>query len=162
MLAVCTQYMGLYLSHSCIPKSNDRLFVDHWDKKLKNTLVVSHQNLSLNQCRKHERCIIRVIFLIVLHYTLWIMFPVCATYWDIFQVLGNTLYRTRILCGYDTLIILMDIYSLSGKTSYRQISWSLEAARLDGAMVVSLWNSTGTSAAALLRYLPNFRAIEKV
>ena len=55
------------------------------------------------------------------------------------------------------------LYSLSGKTSYRQISWSLEAARLDVAMVVvSLWNLTGTSAAVLPRYLPNFRAIGKV
>ena len=54
------------------------------------------------------------------------------------------------------------LYSLSGKTSYRQISWSLEAARLDVAMVVSLWNLTGTSAAALPRYLPNFRAIGNV
>ena len=54
------------------------------------------------------------------------------------------------------------LYSLSGKTSYRQISWSLEAARLGVAMVVSLWNLTGTSAAVLPRYLPNFRAIGKV
>ena len=38
------------------------------------------------------------------------------------------------------------LYSLSGKMSYRQISWSLEAARLYVAMVVSLWNLTGTSA----------------
>ena len=53
-------------------------------------------------------------------------------------------------------------YSLSGKTSYRQISWSLEAARLDVAMAVSLWNLTGTSAAALPRYLSNFRAIGDV
>ena len=58
--------------------------------------------------------------------------------------------------------ILLGLYSLSGKTSYRQISWSLEAARLDVAMVVSLWNLTGTSAALLPRYLPNFRAIGKV
>ena len=43
----------------------------------------------------------------------------------------------------------LDLYSLSGKTSYRQISWSLEAAILDVAMVVSLWNLTGTSAAAI-------------
>ena len=57
---------------------------------------------------------------------------------------------------------LLGLYSLSGKTSYRQISWSLEAARLDVAMVVSLWNLTGTSAALLPRYLPNFRAIGKV
>ena len=54
------------------------------------------------------------------------------------------------------------LYSLSGKRSYRQISWSLEAARLDVAMVVSLWHLTGTSAAVLQRYLPNFRAIGKV
>ena len=57
---------------------------------------------------------------------------------------------------------LQGLYSLISKTSYRQISWSLEAARLDVAMTVSLWNLTGTSAAVLPRYLPNFRAIEKV
>ena len=57
--------------------------------------------------------------------------------------------------------VTLGLYSLSCKTSYRQISWSLEAARLDVAMVVSLWNLTGTSAAALPRYLPNFRAIGK-
>ena len=56
----------------------------------------------------------------------------------------------------------LGLYSLSGKTSYCQISWSLEAARLDVAMVVSLWNLTGTSTALLPRYLPNFRAIGKV
>ena len=60
------------------------------------------------------------------------------------------------------LYLYHGLYSLSGKTSYRQISWSLEAARLDVAMVVSLWNLTGTSAAALPRNLPNFRAIGKV
>ena len=38
----------------------------------------------------------------------------------------------------------LGLYSLSGKTSYRQISRSLEAARLDLAMIVSLWNLTGT------------------
>ena len=36
-------------------------------------------------------------------------------------------------------LYFLGLYSLSGKTSYRQISWSLEAARLDVAMVVSLW-----------------------
>ena len=35
---------------------------------------------------------------------------------------------------------IQGLYSLSGKTSYRQISWTLEAARLDVVMVVSLWN----------------------
>ena len=32
------------------------------------------------------------------------------------------------------------LYSLSGRTSYRWISWSLEAARLDVVMIGSLWN----------------------
>ena len=54
------------------------------------------------------------------------------------------------------------LYSLSGKTSYRQISWSLEAARLSVIVIVSLWNLTGISAALLPRCLSNFRAIEKV
>ena len=58
--------------------------------------------------------------------------------------------------------LIQSLNSLSGKTCYHQISWSLEAARLDVAMVVSLWNLTGTSAAVLPRYLPNFRAIGKV
>ena len=31
---------------------------------------------------------------------------------------------------------LQGLYSLSGKTSYRQISWSLEAARSDVIMIV--------------------------
>ena len=45
------------------------------------------------------------------------------------------------------MINIQGLYSLSGKTSYRQISWSLEASRLDVAMVVSLWKLTGSSAA---------------
>ena len=37
------------------------------------------------------------------------------------------------------------LYSLSGKTYYYKISWSLEAARLDAVIIVSLWNLTGIS-----------------
>ena len=50
------------------------------------------------------------------------------------------------------------------QTSYRQISWSLEAARLDDIMIVSLWNLTGisTAIAMLSRCLSNFRAIGRV
>ena len=79
--------------------------------------------------------------------------------------------KKRIHRLYDSLVCrtmpfyihsILGLYSLSGKTSYRQISWSLEAARLDVAMVISLWNLTATSAAVLPRYLPNFRAIGKV
>ena len=51
------------------------------------------------------------------------------------------------------------LYSLSCKTSYRKISWSLEAARFRFKLFQSLWNLAGTSAAALPRCLSNFRAI---
>ena len=53
------------------------------------------------------------------------------------------------------------LYSLNGKTSYRQISYSIEATRLDVVMIAPLWNLTGISA-ALLGYLSNCRAIGKV
>ena len=56
----------------------------------------------------------------------------------------------------------LGLYSLSDKASYRQISWSLEAARLDVIMIVSLWNLTGILAALLPTCLSNFRAIRKV
>ena len=49
--------------------------------------------------------------------------------------------------------------SLSGKTSYRKISWSLEAAGFGFKLSQSLWNLAGTSAALLPRCLSNFRAI---
>ena len=51
------------------------------------------------------------------------------------------------------------LYSLSGKTSYHKISWSLEAARFGSKLFQSLWNLAGTSAAALPRRLSNFRVI---
>ena len=54
------------------------------------------------------------------------------------------------------------LYSLSGRTSYHKMSWSLEAARLNFIMIVLFWNLTVTSAAALPRCLSNFKAIGKV
>ena len=51
------------------------------------------------------------------------------------------------------------LYSLSGKTSYRKISWSLKAARFGFKLFQSLWNLTCTSAARLPRCLSNVRAI---
>ena len=53
----------------------------------------------------------------------------------------------------------MGLYSLSGKTSYRKISWSLEAARFGFKLLQWLWNLAGTSAALLPMCLSNFRAI---
>ena len=54
------------------------------------------------------------------------------------------------------------LYSLSGKTSYRQILWSLEAAVLDVIMIVSLWNMTGISTALLPRCVSNCKAAWRV
>ena len=53
----------------------------------------------------------------------------------------------------------LGLCSLSGKTSYRKIAWSIEAARFGFRHIQSLWNLTGTSAAVLPRCLSNFRAI---
>ena len=59
------------------------------------------------------------------------------------------IYFVHILqCGITGICPILSLYSVSGKTSYRQISWRLEAARLDVEIVVSLWNLTGTSAVA--------------
>ena len=56
----------------------------------------------------------------------------------------------------------LDFYSLSGWTSYRKISWSLEAAEFGFRLSQSLGNMTGTSAAALPRCLSNSRAIQSL
>ena len=42
--------------------------------------------------------------------------------------------------------LILGLYSLRGKTSYRKISWSLEAARFGFKLFQSLWNLAGTSA----------------
>ena len=73
-------------------------------------------------------------------------------------------------CGYDFGLAInhgnglilescQGLYSLSGKTSYRKISWSLEAARFGLKLFQLLWNLAGTSAALLPRCLSNFNAI---
>ena len=53
----------------------------------------------------------------------------------------------------------LGLYSLSGRTSYRKISWSLEATRFGFRLFQSLWILTGSSAAVLPRCLSNFKAI---
>ena len=54
--------------------------------------------------------------------------------------------------------IVQRLYLLSGRTSYHEISRSLEAARLDVKMIVSLWNLTDISATMMPMCLSNFRA----
>ena len=61
--------------------------------------------------------------------------------------------------GWETGPQVLGLYSLSGKTSYRKISWILEAARFWFKIFQSLWNLAGTSTALLPRCLSNFRAI---
>ena len=56
---------------------------------------------------------------------------------------------------------LLGLYSLSGKTAYHRISWSLEATRLGVIMIVPFWNLTSNSATLLPRRLSSFRAMEK-
>ena len=45
------------------------------------------------------------------------------------------------------------LYAQSGRTSYRKISWNLEAARFGFGLFQSLWNLTCISAAVLSRCL---------
>ena len=52
-----------------------------------------------------------------------------------------------------SLVSCQGPYSQSGKTSYHQISWSIEVARLDVVMVVVLWYLTCSRAAPLPRCL---------
>ena len=52
------------------------------------------------------------------------------------------------------------LHSLSRRTSYRKISWSLEAVRFRFILFQLLLYLTGISAAVLLRCLSNFRAIQ--
>ena len=82
--------------------------------------------------------------------------------WKYHLQMAAMLSRGRWVNPWINLIQCQGLYSLSGKTSYRQISWSLEAARLDVTMIVSLWNLTGISAAVLPRCLSNFRSFGKV
>ena len=49
------------------------------------------------------------------------------------------------------------LYSLSRFTCYRKMSWSLEVAMIGLRLFQSLWNLTGTAAAALPRFLSTFR-----
>ena len=63
---------------------------------------------------------------------------------------------------WDVLLPNQGLYSLSGETSYCQISRSLEATRLDVIMIVSLLKLAGLSESVLSRCQSNFRAIGKV
>ena len=71
---------------------------------------------------------------------------------------NQPMFPTRCRRGYSNLFL----YSLSGQTSYRTISRSLNAARFGFRLFQSLWNQIGISAAALPRCLSNFRTIRSL
>ena len=81
--------------------------------------------------------------------------PVEKSLWD--RLSNMICYTGKMTSLY--WIRALGLYSLSGKTSYRKISWSLEAARFGFKLFQLLWNLAGTSAALLPRCLSNFRAI---
>ena len=58
--------------------------------------------------------------------------------------------------------LILGLCSLSGRATYHKITSSLEAKRLEVIMIVSLWNLTGISAAALPWCQSSFRAIGEV
>ena len=47
------------------------------------------------------------------------------------------------LCWLHCLVTILGLCSLSGRTSYSKISWSLEATKLDVIMTVTVWILTG-------------------
>ena len=80
-------------------------------------------------------------------------------------VMGTDLQQFRIECSSSypcSTRFHMGFCSLSGRTSYRKISWCLEAARFGYRLFQSFWNLTGTSAAALPICLSNVRAIRSL
>ena len=76
---------------------------------------------------------------------LFLFLPVPYTPWNIPQFLYVN--------------IILGLYLLSGRTSYRKISWSFEAAGFRFRFIQSLWNLTGTSAAALSKRLSNVQVV---
>ena len=54
------------------------------------------------------------------------------------------------------------LYSPNGRSSYRKISWRLDAVRFGFRLFKSLWNLTGSSAAALPSCQSNLRVIQSL
>ena len=73
----------------------------------------------------------------------------------------QTLYEYLTPCRNFHRVCIQGLYSPSNKTSYRKISWNLEAARFGFRLFQSLWHLKGKFATALPRCLSNFRKIER-
>ena len=83
--------------------------------------------------------------------------PIYSNKWGIRKIIMKCWYNSN-FCNKENL---QGPISISEKTSFRKISWSLEAARFIFKIVRSLWNLTGTSAALLPMCLSNFKAIRQ-
>ena len=109
------------------------------------------------------------VFVSISHSMKLIQFPVinsvCCWQWGLITPYGNCHDRY----GTDWNGVEVEEYSAvhsgfwnlytSDNTSYRQISWSLEAKWLGFVIIASFFNLTGPSAALLQRQLPNSTAI---
>ena len=69
---------------------------------------------------------------------------------------------TTSLCQKFDLIYIRGLNSLSRRTSYRKISWSLQGTRFEFKLIESFWNLTSPSTAPLSRCLSNFRPIQSL
>ena len=88
-----------------------------------------------------------------------LMTPSCdAGYWSS-RWCKTAMYQSKHTVIPLQIQLCLGLYLLCWWTSYRKISWSLEAARFGFTLFQSLWHLTGTSAAALPRCLSNVRAI---
>ena len=67
-------------------------------------------------------------------------------------------HRIYFSWAHDTQFRHLGTISISDKTSYHKISWSLQAAKLT-EIIISLWNLTDTSTALLSRCLSFFEVI---
>ena len=86
---------------------------------------------------------------------------ICISLSRVPVVIWHDSHRSHPIAGTESLGSCQGPVSISEKTFYRKISWSLEAARLVFRIVRSLWNLTGTSATLLPMCLSNFKAMRQ-
>ena len=149
-MAWCRQVPSHYLNQ-CWPRSPTPYGVTrpHWVKMfhvLSSVLyaIITQNGISVRWPHENREC-----------NSLWRKLPFIATQ----RRLGLGLNIKHIKCwNWNT----QGLHSLSGRMSYRQISWSPEVARFDVIMIVSLWNLTSIPAQMLSMCLSNFRATVKV
>ena len=125
---------------------------------------------SVSLCRRFPLYCANIVYSEIAFYTMYFVLSysidgVSILSYLLFEVLTAIYAKPQCVCLKRQLLrnkMTLGLYSLCCKTSYCQISWSLEAARLGDIIIAPLWNLAGTSAALLSMGLSNFRAIGKV